>query len=144
MGRIYSFMIILLLAGSELPAQNPYIQHFTTQDGLPSNTVYYIYQDSKKFIWFATDAGVSRYDGTSFVNFRKKDGLSSNEVIKIKEDSFGRIWFFNYNTAMDFFYHEKIYNAQNTPFLKAFEGEDYFIDFYQGLVRYNIQLHHGK
>jgi two-component sensor histidine kinase len=124
-------MIILLLAGSELPAQNPYIQHFTTQDGLPSNTVYYIYQDSKKFIWFATDAGVSRYDGTSFVNFRKKDGLSSNEVIKIKEDSFGRIWFFNYNTAMDFFYHEKIYNAQNTPFLKAFEGEDYFIDFYQ-------------
>ena len=74
---------VLLWAGLSLPAQNPYIHHYTTQEGLPSNMVYYIYQDSRKFIWFATDAGVSRYDGTTFTNYRKKDGLASNEVIRI-------------------------------------------------------------
>jgi ligand-binding sensor domain-containing protein len=69
--------------------QNPYIRHYTTADGLPSNTVYQIFQDSKKFIWFTTDAGVVKFDGSTFVNYRKKDGLSSNDVVRIKEDSIG-------------------------------------------------------
>ena len=86
----FLLIFILLWIVPNLPAQNPYIHHYTTQDGLPSNTVYYIFQDSKKFIWFATDAGVSRYDGTTFTNFRKKDGLASNDVICIKEDMAGR------------------------------------------------------
>ena len=126
-----SFILLALFVAIQLPAQNPYIHQYTTQDGLVSNTVYYVYQDSKKFIWFATDAGVSRYDGNTFTNFRKKDGLTSNEVIKIKEDSFGRIWFFNYNAAMDFFYQDKIYNTKNTPFLKSLASEDYFLDFFE-------------
>ncbi|MBL0135873.1 MAG: hypothetical protein IPP79_18805 [Chitinophagaceae bacterium] len=49
-----------------ISAQNPYIRHYTMSEGLPSNTVYQIYQDSHKFLWFTTDAGVSRYDGTNF------------------------------------------------------------------------------
>ena len=120
-----------MLAGVDLSAQNPYIQHYTTYDGLPSNTVYYIYQDSKKFIWFATDAGVVRYDGTTFTNFRKSDGLSSNEVIRIKEDFYGRIWFFNLNGRLDFFYQNKIFNETNAPFLDSIKNKNFFIDFFQ-------------
>jgi len=127
---ILSFLFILLAFFSS-SAQNPYIHQYTTHDGLPSNTVYYIYQDSKKFIWFATDAGVSRYDGTSFTHYRKKDGLSSNEVIRIKEDSFGRIWFFNFNATLDYFYQNKIYNKSNTPFLGSLASTVFFLDFYQ-------------
>jgi hypothetical protein len=121
----------LLWAVSDLPAQNPYIHHYTTQDGLPSNTVYFIFQDSKKFIWFATDAGVSRYDGTTFTNYRKKDGLSSNEIIRIKEDSFGRIWFFHLNASIDFFYQNKICNSLTTPFLRSFGNKHPMLDFGQ-------------
>jgi hypothetical protein len=124
-------LIFLLVAGRVLIAQNPYIQQYTTQNGLPSNTVYYIFQDSKKFIWFATDAGVSRYDGTSFTNFRKKDGLSSHEIIRIKEDSFGRVWFFHLNTSIDFFFQNKIYNSGNTPFIKTFHNKYYLLGFDQ-------------
>ena len=128
---LFCLLLILSAACSLLTAQNPYIHQYTTQDGLPSNTVYYIFQDSKKFIWFATDAGVSRYDGTNFTNFRKKDGLSSNEVIRIKEDSFGRIWFFNINSDLDFFYQNKIFNKTNASFLTAIKNKIFFIDFYQ-------------
>ena len=122
---------VLLWAGLSLPAQNPYIHHYTTQEGLPSNMVYYIYQDSRKFIWFATDAGVSRYDGTTFTNYRKKDGLASNEVIRIREDSFGRIWFFHFNGALSFNFRNKFYSESNTRFLKSLEGKEFYFDFFE-------------
>ena len=38
-----------------------------TSDGLPNNSIRYIYQDSKGFLWLATLNGLSRYDGNSFV-----------------------------------------------------------------------------
>lgn len=127
------FILFISMLGSvlNLPAQNPYIQHYTTYDGLPSNSVYYIFQDSKKFIWFATDAGVVQYDGSTFTNYRKKDGLSSNEVIRIKEDSFGRIWFFNLNGRLDYFFQNKIFNGTNTPILKSIQNKNFFLSFYQ-------------
>ena len=128
---ILLFFTASLLANLNLPAQNPYIQHYTTYDGLPTNTIYYIYQDSKKFIWFATDAGVVRYDGTTFTNYGKKDGLSSNEIIRIKEDSFGRIWFFNLNSRLNFFYQNKIYNENSAPYLDSIKNRKFFIDFYE-------------
>ncbi len=127
--RLVSFLFFLLAAGLNLPAQNPYIRHYTTQDGLPSNTIYYVYQDSRKFIWFATDAGVSRYDGTTFANYRKKDGLAGNEVVYIKEDLFGRIWFFHLNGLLSFSFQNKIYNEVNAPFLKSIGGKEFYFDF---------------
>lgn len=39
------------------------------QDGLADNKVNSIYKDRDGFMWFATDAGLSRYDGASIRNF---------------------------------------------------------------------------
>jgi hypothetical protein len=133
--QLLLLLFIALSAGKNLPAQNPFIHHYTTFDGLPSNTVYYIYQDSKKFIWFATDAGVARYDGTSFTNFRKNDGLSSNEVIRIKGDSSGRIWFFNLNGRLNFFWQNRIFNSTNAPFLDSIKNKIFFNDFFESQDR---------
>ena len=114
-----------------MPAQNSYIQHYTTVDGLPSNMVYQVYRDSRKFIWFATDAGVAKYDGSKFTYYRKKDGLSSSEVIRIKEDSFGRIWFFNLNATLNYYYQNTIYNGTNAPFLDSLKSKAFFRDFFE-------------
>jgi len=123
--------MILLFSGILLPAQNPYIQHYTTVDGLPSNMVYQVYQDSQKFIWFATDAGVARFDGTGFTYYRKPDGLSCNDVVRIKEDSFGRVWFFNLNATLNFYYQNSIFNGTNAPFLDSLVSEEFFRDFFE-------------
>jgi len=123
-------------------AQNPYIRHLTTYDGLPSNTVYQIYQDQEKFMWLTTDAGVVRYDGSNFINYRKKDGLSSNEIIRMREDMYGRIWLFNYNAFTNFYYKGRIYNERNSPFLNAMIGKGFILDMYQynnKLIFYNLQ-----
>ena len=111
-------------------AQNPYIRHYTTLNGLPSNTIYQMCQDSHKFLWFTSDAGVVKFDGTTFTSYRKKDGLSSNDVVRIKEDSRGRIWFFNYNATVNYYYNNKIYNGKNTPFLNSLTGMGFILDFY--------------
>ena len=129
--RIGLIIVAFLFAGIYLPAQNPCIRHYTTADGLPSNTVYYVFQDSKRFIWFATDAGVARYDGSHFDYYKKRDGLSSNEVVRIQEDSFGRIWFFNLNGTINFIWHNTIFNEFNAPFLDSLKSKEFFRRFFQ-------------
>ena len=69
----------------------------TTSDGLANNSVRYLFQDSKGFIWMGTLDGLSRYDGHSFVTFRPESGdkisLANHHVKKIQEDRNGFLWF---------------------------------------------------
>jgi class 3 adenylate cyclase len=73
------------------------------EDGLASSTVYDIYQDEAGFIWFGTEAGVSKFDGILFVNYSKKSGLGDNEIFKIAPDNKGRLWFFPFNGHLSYF-----------------------------------------
>jgi ligand-binding sensor domain-containing protein/two-component sensor histidine kinase len=130
---IHKAYLLLLLVFTSLaaPAQNPYIQNFTTADGLPSNHVYKVYQDSRNFIWFATDAGVARYDGSGFMYLRKRDGLNSNQIINIKEDSQGRLWFFNLNATLNFYQNEVLHHPGNAPFLDSLASQFFLIHFFE-------------
>ena len=67
---------------------NPF-RHFTTKDGLASNTALHIYEDKAGNIWFAE--GASRYDGKSFRNFTTKDGFPSNNIRLLLEDKTGNL-----------------------------------------------------
>ena len=40
----------------------------TTGDGLANNSIRYMFQDSKGFMWMGTVNGLSYYDGNSFVS----------------------------------------------------------------------------
>jgi ligand-binding sensor domain-containing protein/anti-sigma regulatory factor (Ser/Thr protein kinase) len=71
-------------------------ERFSTIDGLPSNVIYSIFQDSKGFIWLGTHEGLCRYDGYSFKVYRNDPASSSslcaNQVNSICEDGDGNIW----------------------------------------------------
>lgn len=75
-------------------------------------------QDSDGFIWVATDAGVSRFDGKSFENFTIDEGLPDNQVIQIYEDKRKRIWFVAFNGELSYFYQGRIYNSANDQTLR--------------------------
>ncbi len=77
-------------------AQQPYYLSVNRQNGLPSDVVYNVHQDKKGFMWFATEAGLCRYNGVDFVSFRV-DKQSSLSGSCIKEDRFGRIWYENFD-----------------------------------------------
>jgi ligand-binding sensor domain-containing protein len=71
--------------------QHPVFRHYSVDDGLPSSEIYHVFQDSRKYIWMATNMGVSRYDGKTFRNFDVQDGLPENTVFEIYEDEAGRV-----------------------------------------------------
>jgi len=65
----------------------------TEADGLVSNNVLAIFEDSHGNMWFGTTEGVTRYDGESFQTFTTEDGLARNTIGLIFEDRQGMLWF---------------------------------------------------
>ena len=88
----------------------PIFRHYTVDDGLPSSEVYYVMQDAKGYIWFATDRGVSRFNGYEFENFSTEDGLSDNTVFGIHPDHKNRLWFRTFSGKLSYFDKDSIYS----------------------------------
>jgi len=71
-------------------------EHLTVEDGLSSNSVFEILQDSRGFIWLGTIDGLIRYDGYNFKIFRNNPNdptsLGANRIYSIYEDRSGVLW----------------------------------------------------
>ncbi len=93
-----SVLYVLLLVNCSLFGQNSNYQFtaISSKDGLSSNTVNAILKDRFGFIWFATEDGLTRFDGLNYTVYRHnaKDSTSlwSNEVTSLHEDRLGRLW----------------------------------------------------
>lgn len=63
---------------------NLQFQHLTNKDGLSENTVLDIAQDSTGFMWFATENGLTKFDGINFEVYRHDPfdtlSLASDEI----------------------------------------------------------------
>ncbi len=101
--------IIFLVFLSPLYSQEVYYKHYTTKEGLPSNEVYQVIQDSKEYMWFSTNYGVSRFDGYTFTNFDSQKGLPDNTVFECYEDYKGRIWFVSHSAKLSYYYNDSIH-----------------------------------
>lgn len=92
---IILFSIVLLLFNHNLIAQSfsAKIRKLSIEEGLSNRFVRNTFQDSKGFIWLATNYGLNRYDGYSFqVLTKEKEGLASNTIDKIYEDKDSCLW----------------------------------------------------
>lgn len=87
------------------------------KDGLPGPNIYYALQDSKGYIWLATDRGVCRYNGYEFETFDADDGLPDNTVFEIFEDHLGRIWFAPFNLQLAYFENGKIFPYEHNDLI---------------------------
>src|SRR6266478_5463511 len=68
--------------------------NWTTDDGLPQNTVSAILQTRDGYLWLATAAGLVRFDGLRFAVFDKANtkGLTSVRFSALFEDADGSLW----------------------------------------------------
>lgn len=75
--------------------------HYSTLDGLASDKILNILQDQYDFMWFATENGLTRFDGIHFENYfhSEKDttSLSDNIVTALAEDIYGNLWVGTHN-----------------------------------------------
>ena len=117
------FLVISLLVPALLFAQGFNYVHYDTRDGLAGSTIYSMCQDKDGFIWFATENGLSRFDGTNFKNFTVKDGLPDNEVLIVYPDSKGRLWIGTFSKELCYYYNGNIYNRDNDSLVKKLNNE---------------------
>lgn len=118
--------MLLLLAITTYSQEYNYV-HYDTKDGLAGSTVYRMCQDKKGYLWFATDNGVSMFDGKHFRNFTTEDGLTDNDVIFIASDSKGRVWMMPFNKTICFYYDGKIHNPKNDSSLSTVQFSSWVV-----------------
>ncbi|MCE2962893.1 MAG: histidine kinase [Chitinophagales bacterium] len=107
------FSFLILFSFSPCQGQELYHRILNSDNGLPSNKVHNVYEDSKGYIWFGTENGVCRWDSKNFVTYTIKDGLPNNEVLVIFEDSKGRIWFSTFSNELCYLQNGTIFNRKN-------------------------------
>ncbi len=90
-------------------AQSAVYSQFTIEEGLLSDETYATFQDSKGYIWIATDRGVCKYDGNKIKTYTSKDGLPDNTIFNFYEDEQNRIWFNSFNGRLAYFKNEIFY-----------------------------------
>ncbi len=115
---LFSLSLLLFVVIIGYSQQEHAYHHYTVEDGLPSSEVYSAFQDSKGYMWFATDAGVSRFNGYEFENFDVSDGLTDNTVFLITEDHKGRIWFGTFNCQLSYYDDGKIHQYKYNDRIK--------------------------
>lgn len=69
---------------------------WSVEDGLPTNNITAIYEDSKGYLWVGTTEGLVRYNGASFEQFKPKNDappqLAEPYIIDIYEDCEANLW----------------------------------------------------
>ena len=78
------------------------LKYFTTKDGLPTDRVTGIIEDSNGIFWLHTGKGLSKYDGKNFTNFQVSDDPNSNVISKILIDSKHVFWVGTWNGVFTF------------------------------------------
>ena len=106
---IYLFLLCIKISY----AQTYVYHHFGVDEGLPSSEVYDIHQDKQGYVWFATDKGLSRYNGYEFENYTTKDGLPDNTILKFFPQKNGQVWCYGYNNKSLFYFNDNAFNGFN-------------------------------
>ena len=86
-------LALLSLSVSGVKAQYRF-DLWTTDNGLPQNSVNAILQTRDSYLWLATDGGLVRYDGARFTVFARGNtqGIESNRCSVLYEDRQGTLW----------------------------------------------------
>ena len=153
---------LLLLAaiptkGSETVYRVPTYVHsynYTVKEGLSSNHIYGIVQDSIGFIWLGTGNGLCRFDGRSFRPYlhtgSDRSSISSNNIRRLMIDRHEQIWISLdngvdiYDTATGVFRHFDARTAdslavegQTIEIIEDTDGEIWISTVNSGVFRYS-------
>lgn len=92
------FLFLAILVGKSQPApisNNDYLETvWTTEQGLPQNSVNAIVQSRDGYLWLGTFGGLARFDGIKFTTYNSGNtpGLKNNRILSLFEARDGTIW----------------------------------------------------
>jgi ligand-binding sensor domain-containing protein len=120
------FTLLLWFSQRLLAQSSDSLIHYSVENGLTGNFIFRAYQDSKGFMWFATDRGLTRFDGTHFKSYSKtEENTKVFEGFAIGEDSHKRLWIYTSSAYFCYFDIQKnscvtIPNRSSAPMVSYF------------------------
>lgn len=93
-GWFLVMMLWMTTAHSQTSPERYVVDHWTTEDGLPVNSINEVIQSQNGYLWMATFDGLVRFDGMRFKIFNSAGypGLPSNRILDITEAPDGSLW----------------------------------------------------
>ena len=131
------FVLWLLLLSVVSLAQPYSVKQLGIEKGLSNNYVVSIAQDKQGFLWFATEEGLNKFDGTRFITYLKNEdltrqGITGNELNCLLDDPQDSIlWIGTQRAGLN------AYDYVNNTFL--WRGVDYFDKKAGKFIHYNTQ-----
>lgn len=118
----FCLYIYLILFPGYAQQQKINFTSLKTKDGLSSNTVNAILKDRFGLMWFATEDGLNKFDGTNFTVYKYKsddpNGIQANDIRALHEDKTGNLWIGTSGGALSLYDRKKnsfINFPANTP-----------------------------
>ncbi|MDF1699223.1 MAG: histidine kinase [Saprospiraceae bacterium] len=110
----------ILLPFYSLKGQHTILNHYSTQDGLPANSITTIVSDAYNQLWIGTSNGVARFDGTAFTNFynegRGGASLHANSVYSMISTVDTSLWISTFGGGIS------MYNFKQNQFKTQLKG----------------------
>lgn len=106
-----------------------YIERWTTDNGLPSNTLIKIHKSKKGYIWIASFDGLAKFDGVQFTNYnRTSTNMVSNSISQIKEGANNKLWIGTYGNGIMSYQHGRFKDENSNQYLRTQSIQTLFID----------------
>ena len=150
-------IVAIFISGAVCPVLSipslPRFKYYTSEDGLLSNTVFQIAQDSRGFMWFGSSDGLNRFDGYRFKNFfTAEQGLHTppeiSAIVSLGPDDLwlgasGKVYTYDYSA--DEFNPVDTLNTTPKSTITCIAGEKDSIAWIgttqSGIFRYNRKTH---
>lgn len=108
----------------------PFSRNYSTENSLPTNTFYTVFQDSKGFLWFGSQYGPIRFNGYTWEQFPAKEDINFISVFHFDEDEEGRIWMNTLYGNLSFLREDSIFRwKQNSHIITHRNRYSYTVGF---------------
>lgn len=89
---LFAFLLFSFYSGAQTSGYS--IAHYTTDNGLPQNSIKSINFDKAGYCWLGTEIGLVRFDGIHFQSFNSDNikGLKSDRVVAVASDKSGNTY----------------------------------------------------
>src|SRR6218665_1530650 len=111
-------ILFFLCIGTTSFSQKLIFENIGTRSGLPSAEVYHVHQGKKGYIWFFTEYGIVKYNGSSFLPVCQNLDKEKSAVYAVTESRSGDIYFANSKAEIYRVHKDKAYRIQGPKLSK--------------------------
>lgn len=108
--QFWGLLVFIIVNSFSIIAQRYNVKNYTTREGLPGQIVNSVFQDQTGYLWFATQSGVSYFNGRTFHDFEPNAELTGVDAVCVNQDKQGKIWIGTNANGLFMYDFEKVKN----------------------------------